>query len=221
MSARASEPRYREAAALAEDAGLRRELIRWLICGAVVVLAHAGVVAALMEWRAPVEEGEVGVDAIVVEFQPEQIPTEETPQPVEKIEEKPEPLPEKESEAMLPPQPEIVPEPPREVTPPLPPRPERARADTATWKSQVVTLLEHNKRYPSDARARGEQGVARLAFRIDSDGHLLSSRLVASSGSAALDAETLALVRRAQPFPPPPPELAGSELMVPLRFNIR
>jgi protein TonB len=43
---------------------------------------------------------------------------------------------------------------------------------------------------------------------------------VTSSGSAALDAETLGLLQRAQPFPPPP-ELAGSEMTVPLRFNIR
>jgi protein TonB len=91
----------------------------------------------------------------------------------------------------------------------------------ATWKSQIVTLLEHSKRYPSEARSRGEQGTTRLAFRIDRDGHLLSSRIATSSGSAALDAETLALLGRAQPFPPPPPELAGSEMTVPLRFNIR
>ena len=210
-----------EAGSLALDGGLRRELLSWLVCGAVVVLAHAGVAAALMGRHAPLEQGEVGVDAVEVEFQPEQLPTEEIPQPVEKVEEKPEPLPEKESEAMLPPEPAVVPAPPREETPPAPPRPARARADTATWKSQVITLLEHNKRYPSVARARGEQGTARLAFRIDSDGHLLSSRLVAGSGSAALDAETLALVQRAQPYPPPPPELAGTELTVPLRFSIR
>jgi protein TonB len=212
---------YPEAAVLAQDGGLRRELLRWVICGWVVVLAHAGVAAALMEWHAPIEQGEVGVDAIVVEFQPEQIPSEPTPQPVDKIEEKPEPLPEKESEAMLPSQPEVAPDPPREEVPPAPPRPARSRADIATWKSQIVTLLEHNKCYPSDARARGEQGVARLAFRIDNEGHLLSSRILASSGSAALDAETLALLQRAQPFPPPPPELAGTELTVPLRFSIR
>jgi protein TonB len=178
------------------------------------------IAAALMEWREPIEEGEVGADAIIVEFQPEQIPTDPTP-PVEKIEEKEEPLPVQESEAMLPPLPEVIPEPPREETPVVVPQPSRARADTATWKSQVITLLEHNKRYPSEARARGEQGVTRLAFRIDRDGHLLSSRIVASSGSTALDAETLALVQRAQPFPPPPPELTGSELTVPLRFNMR
>jgi protein TonB len=62
--------------------------------------------------------------------------------------------------------------------------------------------------------------VTRLAFSIDAQWHLLKSRIVASSGSAVLDAETLALVQRAQPFPPPPPELAGSELKIPLRFDI-
>ena len=91
----------------------------------------------------------------------------------------------------------------------------------ATWQSQIVTILEHNKRYPAEARARGEHGVTRLAFSIDGNGRLLSSRIVASSGSAALDAETLALVQRAQPYPPPPPELAGSEMTVPVSFNIR
>jgi periplasmic protein TonB len=206
---------------IAPAADDRRELTRWLVSGVIVLLAHAGIAAALIEWREPIEEGEVGADAIIIEFQPEQIQTEPIPEPVEKVEEKEEPLPVQQSEAMLAPKPEPLPEPPREETPAVAPKPSRARADTATWKSQVITLLEHNKRYPSDARARGEQGVTRLAFRIDSEGHLLSSRVVASSGSAALDAETLAMVQRAQPFPPPPPELAGSELTVPLRFNIR
>ncbi|HEY6255363.1 MAG TPA: TonB family protein [Xanthobacteraceae bacterium] len=197
----------------------RRELVRWLICGVVVLFAHGGIAAALIERRAPIEEGEVGTDAIIVEFQPEQIETNPTP-PVEKIEDKEEPLPVQQSEAMLQPLPEPLPEPPRQETPAVLPQPSRARADVATWKSQMVSLLEHNKRYPGEARARGEQGVARLAFRIDRDGHLLSSRIVASSGSAALDTETLALVQRTQPFPPPPPELAGAEMTVPLRFSI-
>jgi periplasmic protein TonB len=199
----------------------RRELIRWLACGVVVLFAHAGVAAALIEWREPAEEGEVGIDAIVVEYQPEQKEIEPTAVPVEKAEEKEEPLPEQQSEAMLPPKPEVLPEPPHEEVPVVILRPVQSRASVATWRSQIVTILEHNKRYPSEARARGEQGVTRLAFRIDDQGHLLSSRIIASSGSAALDAETLALVQRAQPFPPPPPELSGSELTVPLNFNIR
>ena len=199
----------------------RRELIRWLACGVIVLLAHGAIAAALIDWREPIEEGEVGIDAIVVEYQPEQPQIEPTPVPVEKVEEKEEPLPEQQSEAMLPPKPEPLPEPPREEAPAVAPRPVQARAALLTWRNQIVTLLERNKRYPSEARARGEQGVTRLAFSIDGEGHLLSSRIVASSGSAALDAETLALVRRAQPFPPPPPELVGSEMTVPFSFNIR
>jgi protein TonB len=199
----------------------RREFMRWLVCSIVVVFAHAGIAAALIEWRTPIEEAEVGDDAIVVEFQPEQEQTEPTP-PVEKIEQKPEQLPEQQSEAMLPQKPpDPVPEPPHEEVPVVIPQQSHARADVATWKSQIITLLEHNKRYPAEARTRGEQGVTRLAFRIDHDGHLISSRIVASSGSAALDAETLALVQRAQPFPPPPPEFAGVEMTMPMHFNIR
>ena len=199
----------------------RRELIRWLVCGVVVLFAHAGIAAALIEWRDLVEEGEVGTDAIVVEFQPEQIQTDPIPEPVEKVEEKQEPLPKQPTEAMLPPKPELQQEPPHEDVPAVAPRPVQARAALMTWRNQVVTILERNKRYPSDARARGEHGVARLAFSIDGAGHLVSSRIVASSGSAALDQETLALVQRAQPFPPPPPDLAGAEMTVPVSFSIR
>jgi periplasmic protein TonB len=62
-----------------------------------------------------------------------------------------------------------------------------------------------------------------VAFSIDRDGHVLSSRIVASSGVAALDEETLALVQRAQPFPTPPPEVPGNEIKfgVPVRFSLR
>jgi protein TonB len=46
---------------------------------------------------------------------------------------------------------------------------------------------------------------------------------VRSAGAAALDEEALALLDRAQPFPPPPPELAGEvvNLTVPIRFNLK
>lgn len=92
-----------------------------------------------------------------------------------------------------------------------------------TWRIRVVGLLERNKRYPSSAQARHEQGTAQLAFSLDRRGRVTSSRILRSSGSAVLDHETLELVRRAQPFPPPPPELPGSEisLSVPIKFNIR
>jgi periplasmic protein TonB len=91
------------------------------------------------------------------------------------------------------------------------------------WKSRLIAALERSKRYPTEARARGEQGVAQLAFSIDRHGGVHNARIAHSSGSELLDSETLALLQRAQPLPPPPPELAGAEIaiVVPIRYNIR
>ena len=64
------------------------------------------------------------------------------------------------------------------------------------------------------------QGVTRLAFRLDRRGRVVMSRIAQSSGSAALDQETLALIRRAQPFPAPPADIADDQLsfMVPIHY---
>lgn len=93
----------------------------------------------------------------------------------------------------------------------------------ANWRSQLMAHLNRNKRYPSEARARGEQGRPRVAFTINRSGAVLSARLVGSSGSASLDEEAVAMVRRSSPVPPPPPEMAGSSFSftVPVLFNMR
>jgi periplasmic protein TonB len=92
-----------------------------------------------------------------------------------------------------------------------------------TWKTQIVALLERNKRYPETSQSRREQGVAQVFFSIDRQGRVIDSRVVRSSGAAALDEEALALLRRAQPFPKPPAELGGEhvDLTVPIRFNLK
>ncbi len=96
-------------------------------------------------------------------------------------------------------------------------------ATILTWKSRLLGQLERRKRYPPEAHARRERGVAHLSFSIDRDGRLVASRIARSSGSQALDREALALAQRAQPFPPPPRELPGQQidLLVPIRFNVR
>lgn len=91
-----------------------------------------------------------------------------------------------------------------------------------TWKRLVASKLERNKKYPSSAQARNERGVVQLEFSVDRQGNLKTSRILRSSGSDALDRETLDLVRRASPFAAPPVAMAGAEvfLVVPIRFNI-
>jgi len=89
------------------------------------------------------------------------------------------------------------------------------------WKSLLVATLERSKRYP--AQAHGDHGVAQLAFSVDRRGGVHRARIVHSSGSSALDSETLAMLERAAPLPPPPPEVGGAEIaiVVPIRYNSR
>jgi protein TonB len=91
------------------------------------------------------------------------------------------------------------------------------------WQSRLVAWLERYKRYPAEAQARGEHGVAQLAFSVDRSGGVHHARILRGSGSTALDRATLALIARAQPLPPPPPEIRGAQIaiVVPIRYNIR
>lgn len=104
---------------------------------------------------------------------------------------------------------------------PMPGASSRNSDAAPNWKSQLVAALERQKRYPSEAR--GEQGTAQLAFNIDRRGNVHNARITRSSGSSALDYEALALVQRAQPLPPPPPEVPGAQIpiVVPIRYNAR
>jgi protein TonB len=251
------------------------DLRRWLISGAIIVLAHGGIAAGMVSWRDEIEPAEPAA-AIVIEFAPmpvapampqtniapgpEQVMSDASPnKPVESLEEKQKveekvasrPVEEPPPEVKPAPNPEIAVEPPREVqqeTPRQAPRllapttsapqaiPERtaalAAAPTqgqitpqnssalAAWRSQIVAVIERNKRYPETSARRGEQGVAQVFFSLDRQGRVIDSRIVRSSGASALDKEALALLRRAQPFPPVPPEIRGDRvnLILPLRF---
>ena len=73
------------------------------------------------------------------------------------------------------------------------------------------------------AQSRHQQGIAQVLFTLDRLGRVIHSRIVRSSGASMLDEEALALLARAQPFPPPPHEVPGErvDLSVPIRFNLR
>ncbi len=93
----------------------------------------------------------------------------------------------------------------------------------ASYNQLIAAHLQRFKQYPPGAKAAGEQGTARLSFSLGRGGQVLGSRLAGSSGHAALDGETLAMVRRAQPFPGFPPEMKQSSMSfnVPVQFSIR
>ncbi|HUB65545.1 MAG TPA: energy transducer TonB [Methylocella sp.] len=72
------------------------------------------------------------------------------------------------------------------------------------YRLLIGGMLERAKHYPEPALRRGAKGIAAIGFVLDPSGGVASVVLLRSSGDAELDAESLALVGRAAPFPPPP-----------------
>ncbi|WP_184715920.1 energy transducer TonB [Caulobacter sp.] len=91
-----------------------------------------------------------------------------------------------------------------------------------SYAARVRAWLESNKTYPKAARMRKQQGVVRVAFVIDRDGHVLDCRLVTPTGHALLDQEAMAMVRRSDPFPTPPHTVRGERIAMdaPVEFAL-
>lgn len=85
------------------------------------------------------------------------------------------------------------------------PLPGESGDEAMSYKMIVGGVLERAKQYPESARQRRAKGIAIVGFDLDASGGVTSVVLLQSSGEADLDAEGLALVKRAAPFPPPPP----------------
>ncbi|EJW12902.1 Ferric siderophore transport system, periplasmic binding protein TonB [Rhodovulum sp. PH10] len=97
----------------------------------------------------------------------------------------------------------------------------RGRSDlTTNYRGLVAAHLARHKRFPAEARAAGRSGSTSVTFSIDGAGRVVSVRLGRSSGIPSLDQETVAMVRRASPFPPPP---GGQQVSfsVPVGFHLR
>jgi protein TonB len=96
--------------------------------------------------------------------------------------------------------------------------PDPPAAAIASWQQLLQAQLERFKRYPR--RARGAHGRVTVAFTVGRNGSVVSSHIMQGSGSPILDAEALALIKRAQPLPPPPSTIASNQLsfIVPIDF---
>jgi periplasmic protein TonB len=197
-----------------------RDLVRWSFAAALVLCAHAALVAAyLFVWHSP--DVEIGDETPIISIE---LTAPQIDQVQEQKVEKPLPPKETTPDAVLP-----VEKPPPEVVQTNPaPRTTVHEVASApridpSWESLLLRRLQEYKNYPTQARSRNQKGVVLLAFSIDRDGHVVSRHIVHGSGFAELDAEAMALVERAQPMPAFPPSMteARLDLTVPIRFSLR
>lgn len=93
---------------------------------------------------------------------------------------------------------------------------EKSSAAVDEWRKQTVARLNDHRQFPLPTL--GQLGTAKIGVVVDRDGLLASHWLKESAGNRALDAESLAIVERAQPFPIPPPDLKGEQLSLEIAF---
>jgi len=209
--------------------------------GGVVLAILTGLVVT---WQA-VQPMVTPAEALIVTTQPLAAP----PEPVEEVPEGPRQVERKASRAEREPQPEppklLIPQPsthPVPIEPPAPaakpadpvpettapktmPAPPARRASSnadATWEALLLAHLEKYRRYPAAARARREEGVSFVTFRMNRAGKVLSASLGRSSGSIFLDRAAMETIRRAQPLPAIPEGKPDElELSVPVEFFLQ
>jgi periplasmic protein TonB len=98
---------------------------------------------------------------------------------------------------------------------------ESARRMRATWQKELIAHLDKHKRYPASRSQKSTEIV--VSFALDRMGHVLSTSIVKGSGDAAFDEAALAMVRRSDPVPQPPPIVAdeGLSFTLPVIFRIK
>ncbi len=82
----------------------------------------------------------------------------------------------------------------------------------SVYQELVRQRIERAKQYPLQARKRQEQGHVVLHFSISPRGELRDVHVVRSSRNQELDNAALDAVKRAAPYPPPPPALGAKGL---------
>lgn len=81
---------------------------------------------------------------------------------------------------------------------------------------QLAGWIAKHKEYPFRAKVRRMTGTAKVRFTINRRGELKSAELVESSGHSLLDEGTMAMLKKASPFPPIADDIEGETLTVTL-----
>jgi len=124
------------------------------------------------------------------------------------------------AEATATPSTEAIQEGPRSVAP-AQGTGESAQRVRATWQKELIAHLDKHKRYPPERSQKSAEIL--VSFALDRMGHVLSASIVKGSGDPAFDQAALAMVRRSDPVPPPPPLVAdeGLNFTLPVIFRIK
>ncbi len=124
------------------------------------------------------------------------------------------------AEATATPSTEAVPEGPRSVAP-VQGTGESLQRMRATWQKELIAHLDKHKRYPAERSQKGAEIL--VSFALDRMGHVLSASIVKGSGDAAFDEAALAMVRKSDPVPMPPPRVAdeGLNFTLPVIFRVK
>jgi protein TonB len=124
------------------------------------------------------------------------------------------------AEATATPSSEAIPQGPRSVAPAMGSG-ESMRRLKATWQKELVAHLDKHKRYPSERQQKSAEIV--VSFVLDRTGHVLSTEIVKGSGDRAFDDAALAMIKRSDPVPQPPPLIAdeGLSFTLPVIFRVK
>lgn len=95
-------------------------------------------------------------------------------------------------------------------------------AEEREWEGAILERIEKRKRFPKAALNEGIEDDVILRLVIDRAGKIVRAEIAKSRGNPALDAEVLALAKRAGPYPRPPASVAGAtiSILVPVEFAI-
>src|SRR5947208_6455846 len=98
---------------------------------------------------------------------------------------------------------------------------ESARRARVTWQKELMAHLDKHKRYPAERTQKSTEIL--VSFALDRMGHVLSTSIIKGSGDKAFDEAALAMIRRADPVPQPPPLVAdeGLNFTLPVIFKVK
>ncbi|WP_343525297.1 energy transducer TonB [Sphingomonas sp.] len=96
-------------------------------------------------------------------------------------------------------------------------------AAAGDWRSRLLGHLKRYRRYPRQAEAARQQGIARIAITVRRSGEVTAVELIQGSGYPLLDQEARATARRASPVPPVDDDIPGDPVTVevPIDFALR